>query len=93
VYTGRRGMYTGFWWGGKKERNQCDELAEEGRIILNWNLKIQAGWNCIVFHVTQDMDTWLVIVTCVINCSAPEICKLSLHQLLCLCVMLDSTTL
>jgi len=37
---GRRGMCTGFFWGSKKERNQCDELAEEGRIILKCILKI-----------------------------------------------------
>jgi hypothetical protein len=33
-------MYAGFWWGSKKERNHCDELAEEGRTILKWILKI-----------------------------------------------------
>jgi hypothetical protein len=37
---GRRGMCKVFWWESKKERNQCDELAEEGRIILKCNLKI-----------------------------------------------------
>jgi len=40
VYMGRRGMSTGFWWGSKKARNQCNELAEEGRIILIWILKM-----------------------------------------------------
>jgi hypothetical protein len=36
AYMGKRGMYTGFWLGSKKERNQCEKLAEEGRIILKW---------------------------------------------------------
>jgi len=39
-----------------------------------------AGWTCAVFHVTRDMDTWLVVVNSVINCRAPEICKYSLHK-------------
>ena len=34
--------------------------------------------HCI--HVTQDMVKWLVVVNCVINCRAPEICKFSFHK-------------
>jgi hypothetical protein len=37
---GRRRICTGFWWESKKERNQFDKLAEEGRIILKCILKI-----------------------------------------------------
>jgi hypothetical protein len=46
---GRRGMYTEFWWGSKKERNQCDELAEEGRIILKWVLRYRLGEPTLYF--------------------------------------------
>ena len=30
---------TGFWWGDLKERDHFEDLAVNGRIILNWVFK------------------------------------------------------
>ena len=28
--------YTGFWWGNLRERDHCEDLGVDGRIILRW---------------------------------------------------------
>jgi len=33
---GRRGAYTGFWWGNVKERKGLGDPGVDGRIILRW---------------------------------------------------------
>jgi hypothetical protein len=36
---GRRGMYIGFWWESRKERDHYEDLDVGGRIILEWVLE------------------------------------------------------
>jgi hypothetical protein len=33
---GRRGRYTGFWWGNLRERDRLGDPSVDGRIILRW---------------------------------------------------------
>ena len=34
--TGRREVYTGFWWGHPRERDHLEDPDVDGRIILRW---------------------------------------------------------
>jgi len=34
---GRRKMHTGFWCGNLKERGHVEDLAIDGRIVINWS--------------------------------------------------------
>jgi len=49
-------MYTGFWWGNLRERDQLEDLGPNGRIILRW---IFRKWNMRVWTGTS----WLGIGT------------------------------
>jgi hypothetical protein len=35
----RRGVHTGLWWGNSRERDHCEDIGIDGRIILKWNFK------------------------------------------------------
>jgi hypothetical protein len=39
----RRGVHTGFWWGNLRERDRCEDIGIDGRIILKWNFKKYCG--------------------------------------------------
>jgi hypothetical protein len=32
----RREVYTGFWWGNRRERDHLEDQCVDGRIILRW---------------------------------------------------------
>jgi len=36
---GREEMFTGFWLGGPKGRDHCEDLDIGGRIILKWTVE------------------------------------------------------
>jgi len=36
TYGGRGEVYTGFWWGNLRERDNLEDLGIDGRIILRW---------------------------------------------------------
>jgi hypothetical protein len=36
---GRREVFTGFWLGGPKVRDHCEDLGVGRRITLSWNLR------------------------------------------------------
>ena len=61
MYAEWRGeVRTGFWWGNPREREHFDVLDVNGKIILQWILKI---WNVgmDVIDLSQDRDTWQVL--------------------------------
>ena len=33
---GREEVYTGFWWGNRRERNHLGDSGIDGRVILRW---------------------------------------------------------
>jgi len=35
-YGGRTEVYTGFWWGNRRERDHLEDPVVDGRIILRW---------------------------------------------------------
>ena len=49
-------MYTGFWWGGPRERYHVQDLGVDGKIILRW---ILWKWNDDAWAGL----VWLSIVT------------------------------
>jgi hypothetical protein len=63
---GRRGMYIGFWWESRKERDH----HVGGRIILRWILEI--GWGGMDWiDPAQDRDQWRALVNTVMNHRVP----------------------
>jgi len=32
-------MYTGFWWGNLRERDNLEDLSVDGKVILRWIFK------------------------------------------------------
>ena len=50
--TGRGEVYTGFWWGNLRERDDLGDPGVDGRIILiwifrKWDVAVWTGSNCL----------------------------------------------
>jgi hypothetical protein len=63
---GTRGMYVGFWWESKKERDHWEYLDGGGRVILKWIREIRWGgmdW----IDLAQDRDQWRTVVNTVMK--------------------------
>jgi hypothetical protein len=41
---GRGAVYTGLYWGNRKERDHLDDTGIDGRIILDWIFRKWNGW-------------------------------------------------
>jgi hypothetical protein len=59
-----REVYTGFWWGNVRERDQLEDLGVDGRIILRW---IYRKWT----DLTQDRDRWRALVDALTKLRVP----------------------
>ena len=66
---GRREVYTGFWWGNLRERDQ----GVDGRIILRWIFRIWGDMDWI--ELAQDRDKWWAIVNAVMNLRVPKVAE------------------
>jgi hypothetical protein len=54
-------MYTGFWWGTLRERDQWGNPGVDGRIILRW---IFMKWS-VGYGLNRDVSGWgQVVDTC-----------------------------
>jgi len=52
---GRGEVHTGFWWGNPREREQLEDPAVDGRILLRWIFrKLDGGKDWI--DLAQDRD-------------------------------------
>ena len=63
-------MYTGVWWGNLRERDHWGDKDVDGRIILRWILKWEAGcgdW----MELAKDRDRWRALVSMVMNFRVP----------------------
>jgi hypothetical protein len=61
-------MFTGFWLGGPKVRDHCEDLDVGGRITLRWEIGIDgANW----IWLAQDRVKWQAFVNMVMNLWVP----------------------
>jgi hypothetical protein len=70
TYGGKRGVYTGFWWGDPREGDQLGDPSIDGRIILKRIFKKWDGgmdW----IELAQDRDRWRAVVNVVMNLRVP----------------------
>jgi hypothetical protein len=56
-------VYTGFWWGGLREREHLEVPVTNGMITLRWSFR---KWD-----LTQDRDRWRAFVSTVMNYRIP----------------------
>jgi hypothetical protein len=67
---GRREVFTGFWWGNRRERDHLEDPGIDGRITLRWIFrKWDGGKNWI--DLAQDRDTWRELMNEVMNLRVP----------------------
>ena len=69
--SGRRKVYTGFWWGTLRERDNLEDPGVDGRIILRW---ISRKWNVGAMdwiELAQNKDRWRALVNAVMNLRVP----------------------
>ena len=62
-------MYTGFWWGNLRERDNLEDTGLGGRKILRWIFrKLGGGMDWI--DLAQDRDGWRALMNAVMNLRA-----------------------
>jgi len=57
-------VYTGFWWGNLRERDQLEGPSVDRRIILRWIFRkwdVDLDWT----DLAQDRDRWRVLANAV----------------------------
>jgi hypothetical protein len=65
-------MYTEFWWGKLKKRNQLENPGVEGRKILKWVLQEIDRKGADWIHLAQDRDKWRAPVNKVRKLPVPQ---------------------
>ena len=60
-------MYTGFWWGNLRERDNLEGLGIDGRIILRWIFRKWDGGGMDWIDLAEDRDRLRAPVSTVMN--------------------------
>jgi hypothetical protein len=67
---GRGEVYTGFWWGTLRERDNLEYPGIDGRIILRIFRKWDV-WAWTRVDLARDRDGWRTFVNAVMNLRVP----------------------
>ena len=68
---GRAEVYTEFWWGNVRIRDNLGNLGVVGSIILIWIFQ-ELGCGCMDWiGLAQDRDRWWTLVSEVMNLRVP----------------------
>jgi hypothetical protein len=70
TYGGKRGVYTGFWWGDLREGDHLGDISVDGRIILKWIFNTCDG-SMYWIELAQVRDRWRAVVNAVMNPRVP----------------------
>jgi hypothetical protein len=60
-------VYTGFWWGNLRERDNLEGLGIDGRIILRWIFRKWDGGGMDWIDLAEDRDRLRAPVSTVMN--------------------------
>ena len=60
-------MYTGFWWGNPKKRDQLGDPGVDGRIICEIDLQELGCGGMELIELAQDMDRWRTLMNAVMS--------------------------
>jgi len=69
--TGRRDVYTRFWWGNLRKRDHLENLGVDGRIILRWIFRKWEVGGMDWIDLVEDRDRWWALANAVMNLRIP----------------------
>jgi len=64
-------VYTGFWWGNLRERDNLEDSGIDERIILRWIFRKMDVGGMDWIYPAQDRDRWRAHVSAVMNLQVP----------------------
>jgi hypothetical protein len=68
---GKGEVFTGFWLGGPKARDHCEDLGVGGRITLRWALGETGMDGANWIQLAQDRVQWRAFVNTLMNLRVP----------------------
>ena len=65
-------MYTEFWWGNLRERDQMEASGVDGRTILRRIFRNWDGGSMDGIELAWDRESWRALVSAVMNHRVPQ---------------------